>query len=128
MLQAGDMAEHYRGRWKGRRVRVVGRTRLGAIDVVDAAGRHSTIIGDVLKPIRHPQIRTWLQVWHSLRGNDRVVFRRAVELRSWLRFLGKYGLPPESKVRERFTRRNISLDEIEWFLIEFIKFSISPTR
>lgn len=44
MLQRGDIVEHQRGRWKGRRLTVIGLTRLGAADVVDSNSNHSTIL------------------------------------------------------------------------------------
>jgi hypothetical protein len=111
VFAAGDIVEHERGRWKGRRLIVVGMTRLGAVDVKDGKGNFTTILNaPMLRVVRLASdnlFGRWLRIWHRSTSRERRVIRNALRKR---RLHKHYGPGPH-------------LEKIEWFLNEYLKFA-----
>lgn len=111
MFQAGDIVEHERGRWKGRRLIVVGMTRLGAVDAKDGKGHVTTILNaPTLRIVRRATnnlFARWLRIWHRSSLRERNVIRNALRKR---RLHKQYGPGPH-------------LEKIEWFLGEYLKYA-----
>ena len=110
-FRAGDIVEFERGRWKGRRLIVLGMTGLGCVDTKDGNGRVATIISaqnlKLVRSIGDRTIARWLRVWHRANDETKNVMRNAFRMR---RLHKKYYYAPR-------------LEKTEWFLSEFLKFS-----
>ena len=89
MFQPGDIVEHARGRWKGKRARV-DHIENGYVYIETPSGVRPILQTSDLTVKRYPVIEEWLRALHRATDLDRLALKNALAARNTTRSIFRY--------------------------------------